>query len=101
MFVFDMFVVVTDELPYIDFPLHTVIKLTPLAYGCVEERVHFGIDAVSTHIPRPHVRYFYFRTKLLSLQLSLVSLGQFLTFICVIITITTVLVYQCNLRLSI
>jgi len=46
-----------DELPYIDFPLHTVIKLTPLAYGCAEERVDFGIDAVNTHIPRPRVSY--------------------------------------------
>jgi len=46
---------VTDELPYIDFPLHTIIKLTPLAYGCAEERVDFGIDAVSTYIPRPQV----------------------------------------------
>lgn len=43
----------TDELPYIDFPLHTVIKLTTLAYGCAEERVDFGVDAVSTYIPRP------------------------------------------------
>lgn len=27
-----------DELPYIKIPLHTVIKLTPKAYGCDEER---------------------------------------------------------------
>jgi len=27
-----------DELPYINIPLHTVIKLTPKAYGCDEER---------------------------------------------------------------
>jgi len=46
---------VTDELPYIDVPLHTVIKLTTLAYGCTEERIDFGIDAVSTYIPRPQV----------------------------------------------
>jgi len=45
----------TDELPYIDVPLHTVIKLTPLAYGCAEERINFGIDAVSTYVPRPLV----------------------------------------------
>lgn len=27
-----------DELPYIKIPLHTVIKLTPKAYGCDEVR---------------------------------------------------------------
>ena len=26
------------DLPYIKIPLHTVIKLTPKAYGCDEER---------------------------------------------------------------
>jgi len=55
VWVFSMLLI--DELPYIDFPLHTVIKLTPLAYGCAEERVDFGIDAVNTHIPRPRVSY--------------------------------------------
>ena len=45
----------SDELPYINVPLHTVIKLTPLAYGCAEERIDFGIDAVNTYIPRPLV----------------------------------------------
>jgi len=56
-------VFVIDELPYIDFPLHTVIKLTTLAYGCAEEHVNFGIDAVSTHIPRPQVIYVFFLTS--------------------------------------
>jgi hypothetical protein len=27
-----------EDLPYIKIPLHTVIKLTPKAYGCDEER---------------------------------------------------------------
>jgi len=27
-----------DEIPFLDIPLHTVIKLIPKAYGCVEER---------------------------------------------------------------
>lgn len=27
-----------DQLPYINIPLHTLIKLTPKAYGCDEER---------------------------------------------------------------
>lgn len=29
------------DLPYIKIPLHTVIKLTPKAYGCDEERYEF------------------------------------------------------------
>ena len=28
-----------EETPFVSVPLHTVIKLTPTAYGCVEERV--------------------------------------------------------------
>jgi len=47
--------VVTDELPYIRVPLHTVIKLTPVAYGCRSEHIKFNIDAVDTHRPRPPV----------------------------------------------
>jgi 6-phosphofructo-2-kinase / fructose-2,6-biphosphatase 2 len=31
-----------DDLPYIKIPLHTVIKLTPKAYGCDEERYSNG-----------------------------------------------------------
>lgn len=57
------------DLPYIKIPLHTVIKLTPKAYGCDEERFdnvlytiivgsHFSrytlpIGAVDTHRPKP------------------------------------------------
>lgn len=63
------------DLPYIKIPLHTVIKLTPKAYGCDEERFvkYFGfmlsllitrcsnfsytlpITAVDTHRPKPKV----------------------------------------------
>lgn len=42
-----------DELPYIKIPLHTVIKLTPKAYGCDEERYTLPIVAVDTDRPRP------------------------------------------------
>ncbi|KAF8610235.1 bifunctional 6-phosphofructo-2-kinase/fructose-2,6-bisphosphate 2-phosphatase [Ceratobasidium sp. AG-I] len=42
-----------EELPYINIPLHTVIKLTPKAYGCDEERYTLPIGAVSTHRPKP------------------------------------------------
>ncbi|KAJ8072229.1 Fructose-2,6-bisphosphatase [Marasmius tenuissimus] len=41
------------DLPYIKIPLHTVIKLTPRAYGCDEERFALPIDAVDTHRPKP------------------------------------------------
>ena len=42
-----------SELPYIKIPLHTVIKLTPKAYGCDEERYALPIEAVDTHRARP------------------------------------------------
>ncbi|KAK9890617.1 hypothetical protein WA026_011980 [Henosepilachna vigintioctopunctata] len=38
-----------DELPYLKVPLHTVIKLTPVAYGCRVEHVSLNIEAVDTH----------------------------------------------------
>lgn len=42
-----------QELPYINIPLHTLIKITPQAYGCQEERYPLPIAAVDTHRPRP------------------------------------------------
>lgn len=36
------------ELPYLNVPLHTVIKLTPKAYNCQIEMFKFKIDAVDT-----------------------------------------------------
>jgi broad specificity phosphatase PhoE/predicted kinase len=36
-----------DRTPYVPIPLHTVIKLTPKAYGCDEERVDLGPEAVT------------------------------------------------------
>lgn len=42
-----------DELPYIKIPLHTIIKLTPKAYGCDEARYSVPIEAVDTHRPKP------------------------------------------------
>ena len=37
-----------EDLPYIKIPLHTVIKLTPKAYGCDEERYVFRSLPYST-----------------------------------------------------
>lgn len=48
-------ITVSDELPYLRVPLHTVIKLTPVAYGCRSEQIKFNIEAVDTHRPRPPV----------------------------------------------
>ncbi|CAG8563507.1 552_t:CDS:2 [Ambispora leptoticha] len=42
-----------DDLPYIKIPLHTVIQLTPKAYGCEEVRYKVEVDAVDTHRPKP------------------------------------------------
>jgi len=42
-----------EDLPYIKIPLHTLIKLTPKAYGCDEERYAVPIAAVDTHRPKP------------------------------------------------
>ncbi|KAL5267092.1 hypothetical protein ACHWQZ_G004206 [Mnemiopsis leidyi] len=39
----------TDEIPYIKIPLHTVIKITPLAYGCEKEEISFGVESSVTH----------------------------------------------------
>ncbi|KAE8292858.1 Inter-alpha-trypsin inhibitor heavy chain H6 [Larimichthys crocea] len=42
-----------DELPYLRCPLHTVLKLTPIAYGCKVEPFFLNIEAVNTHRERP------------------------------------------------
>ncbi|TSX72107.1 6-phosphofructo-2-kinase/fructose-2,6-bisphosphatase [Bagarius yarrelli] len=42
-----------DELPYLKCPLHTVLKLTPVAYGCKVESVFLNVEAVNTHRDRP------------------------------------------------
>ncbi|KAI8917089.1 6-phosphofructo-2-kinase-domain-containing protein [Powellomyces hirtus] len=43
-----------DELPYVKIPLHTVVKLTPKAYGCMEDRFAVDVPAVDTHRCMPH-----------------------------------------------
>ena len=46
---------ITEDLPYIHVPLHSVIKLTPMAYGCKMETIPIPIEAVDTHRPKPVV----------------------------------------------
>jgi hypothetical protein len=45
-----------DDLPYTKVPLHTVIKLTPMAYGCLMECIPLASEAVNTHREKPKVR---------------------------------------------
>lgn len=52
---FFCFFLFSDELPYLQVPLHTIIKLTPVAYGCKVEHVRLPIEAVDTHRPKPKV----------------------------------------------
>ena len=39
-------------MPYVKIPLHTLIKLSPAAYGCEDTLIEFDIPAVDTHRPR-------------------------------------------------
>ncbi|XP_022693467.1 6-phosphofructo-2-kinase/fructose-2,6-bisphosphatase-like isoform X5 [Varroa jacobsoni] len=43
----------SDELPYLRVPLHTILKLTPMAYGCDLQMLQIGIEAVDTHREKP------------------------------------------------
>ncbi|KAL3077145.1 hypothetical protein niasHS_013134 [Heterodera schachtii] len=42
------------DLPYLNVPLHTVIKLTPKAYSCNVELFKFKVDAVDTYREKPN-----------------------------------------------
>jgi len=44
-----------EELPYLEVPLHTIIKLNPVAYGCKVEHIKLPIEAVDTHRPKPEI----------------------------------------------
>uniref|UniRef100_A0A8C1VGD2 6-phosphofructo-2-kinase/fructose-2,6-bisphosphatase 2 n=1 Tax=Cyprinus carpio TaxID=7962 RepID=A0A8C1VGD2_CYPCA len=46
-----------DDLPYLKCPLHTVMKLTPVAYGCKVEMFYLNVEAVNTHRDRPLVKH--------------------------------------------
>eukprot|EP00731_Ephydatia_muelleri_P001106 Em0001g1106a len=41
------------ELPYLKVPLHTVMKLTPVAYGCILEEFQIPVPCVDTHRLQP------------------------------------------------
>ncbi|KAM3911961.1 6-phosphofructo-2-kinase/fructose-2,6-bisphosphatase 1 isoform 2-T2 [Leptodactylus fuscus] len=42
-----------EQLPYLKCPLHTVLKLTPVAYGCKVESIYLNVEAVNTHREKP------------------------------------------------
>lgn len=42
-----------EEMPYLRCPLHTVLKLTPVAYGCKVESIFLNVEATNTHRDRP------------------------------------------------
>uniref|UniRef100_A0A8B9JMS4 6-phosphofructo-2-kinase/fructose-2,6-bisphosphatase 2 n=1 Tax=Astyanax mexicanus TaxID=7994 RepID=A0A8B9JMS4_ASTMX len=42
-----------DDLPYLKCPLHVVLKLTPVAYGCKVDMFDLKVEAVNTHRNRP------------------------------------------------
>ncbi|XP_061742069.1 6-phosphofructo-2-kinase/fructose-2,6-bisphosphatase 2-like isoform X1 [Nerophis ophidion] len=42
-----------EDLPYMKCPLHTILKLTPVAYGCKVEMFCLNVEAVNTHRDRP------------------------------------------------
>ena len=44
-----------EELPWMEVPLHTLIRLEPKAYGCEAEIVKFPVDCVDTHRAGPEV----------------------------------------------
>ncbi|XP_066930948.1 6-phosphofructo-2-kinase/fructose-2,6-bisphosphatase-like isoform X2 [Clytia hemisphaerica] len=42
-----------SEMPYMEVPLHTIYKLTPIAYGCRVEMFKQDIPCVNTHRQKP------------------------------------------------
>uniref|UniRef100_A0A224YTB5 Fructose 6 phosphate n=2 Tax=Rhipicephalus TaxID=426455 RepID=A0A224YTB5_9ACAR len=45
----------SEELPYLRVPLHSIIKLTPMAYGCEMKKFSVPIAAVDTHRAKPSI----------------------------------------------
>ncbi|KAL1668347.1 6-phosphofructo-2-kinase-domain-containing protein [Schizophyllum commune] len=68
-----------EDLPYIKIPLHTVIKLTPKAYGCEEERYALPIEAVDTHRPKPKTAHSSLNPSMVSSPLRNPPARQYFT----------------------
>uniref|UniRef100_A0A8C7XNR3 6-phosphofructo-2-kinase/fructose-2,6-biphosphatase 1 n=1 Tax=Oryzias sinensis TaxID=183150 RepID=A0A8C7XNR3_9TELE len=63
-----------DELPYLRCPLHTVLKLTPVAYGCKVESFYLNIEAVNTHREKPKVSLLQFACRMMHFHQGTTSL---------------------------
>lgn len=50
-----MIIFITDKLPYLNVPLHTVIKLTTKGYDFEVDYIKFNIDCVDTYRKQPEV----------------------------------------------
>lgn len=46
---------IAEELPYINVPLHTIIKLTVSGYKCKMEVIKLNIECVDTYRMQPKV----------------------------------------------
>ena len=44
-----------QDLPYLNCPLHTLVKLVPKAYGCEVSSERFDVESVDTHRPQPSI----------------------------------------------
>eukprot|EP00096_Caligus_rogercresseyi_P014290 TRINITY_DN6789_c0_g1_i1.p1 TRINITY_DN6789_c0_g1~~TRINITY_DN6789_c0_g1_i1.p1 ORF type:complete len:248 (+),score=45.36 TRINITY_DN6789_c0_g1_i1:545-1288(+) len=42
-----------DELPYIKIPMHSILTLSPRAYGCEVKAIPIDVPCVDTHRPKP------------------------------------------------
>jgi len=51
----------TEELPYINVPLHTIIKLTVSGYKCKMEVIKLNIECVDTYRKQPMVCILYIK----------------------------------------
>ncbi|KRX18064.1 6-phosphofructo-2-kinase/fructose-2,6-bisphosphatase 1, partial [Trichinella nelsoni] len=67
-----------EEMPYLRVPLHSVVKLTPVAYGCQMELIQFDIEAVDTHRDKPAVSVPYPSSKNSRLGMLPIALKAFL-----------------------
>ncbi|SAL97957.1 hypothetical protein [Absidia glauca] len=65
-----------EDMPYIKIPLHTLIELTPKAYGCEEKRYKVDIDAVDTHRPKPTVETKKPKSSKLAIQIDSPSIAS-------------------------
>uniref|UniRef100_A0A8C6TZH5 6-phosphofructo-2-kinase/fructose-2,6-biphosphatase 4a n=1 Tax=Neogobius melanostomus TaxID=47308 RepID=A0A8C6TZH5_9GOBI len=73
-----------EELPYLKCPLHTVLKLTPVAYGCKVESIRLNVEAVDTHREKPKVGQTPQETSVLKCLVKLFKGGLLSLFIYVV-----------------